>query len=180
MTSTLLVIDMQRRVIAEAHDRDGVVARIAALVDRARTEKVPVVWVQHSDDQLLRASDGWQLADGLSPADGEPVVHKQYGDAFAETELADLLAETGTDRLVITGAASEQCVRAALHSAVLKGYDVVLVSDAHTTNDLIFDDHNLPATQLIDMINVIAEYGLQWPDASGSVATAVEVQLTTT
>ncbi|MDN5726513.1 MAG: isochorismatase family protein [Propionibacteriales bacterium] len=179
MPTALAVIDLQRQVIADAHDRGGVVARTAALVERARTEQVPVIWVQHNAAHLVRDSDGWQLANGLSPAADEPVVHKQYSDAFAETDLADALAKTDTDRLVIAGAASEQCVRATLHSAVIKGYDVVLVSDAHTTQDLVFDGHDLPATQLIDVINAIAQYGLVWPGASGSTATAATVDLTT-
>lgn len=176
MTTALIVIDLQRDVIANAHDRDGVVARTAALVDRARTEGSPVIWVQHNSEEMPRDTDGWQFADKLVPARDEPLVHKQYGDAFADTELADVLERLGVDRLVVTGAASEQCIRCTLHSAVIKGYPVTLVSDAHTTQDLVFAGHDLPATQLIDFTNVYAEYGLEWPNVSGSVATAAEVE----
>lgn len=178
MTTAVLVIDLQRDVIADAHDRDGVVTRTAALVDRARAEGTPVIWVQHNSEELVRDTDGWQFADGLVPGSGETLIHKQYGDAFAETELGDVLERLGADRLVVTGAASEQCIRCTLHSAVIKGFPVTLVSDAHTTNDLVFDGHNLPATQIIDFTNVYAAYGLDWPNASGSVATAAEVELT--
>lgn len=59
---------------------------------------------------------------------------------------------------------------------MIKGYPVTLVSDAHTTQDLVFDGHDLPATQLIDFTNVYAEYGLEWPKAAGSVAKAAEVE----
>lgn len=179
MTTALLVIDLQRDAIANTHDRDGVVARTAALVDRARTEGTPVIWVQHNGDELVRDTDGWQFADGLVPAAEEPLIHKQYGDAFAETDLADVLERLGIERLVITGAQSEMCIRCTLHSAVIKGYPVTLVSDAHTTQDLVFDGHDLPATQMIDFTNVYAEYGLDWPNAGGSVATAAEVELST-
>lgn len=180
MSTALIVIDLQRDVIANAHDRDGVVSRTAGLVERARAEGVPVVWVQHNDEALPRDTDGWQFVPELKPGTDEPLIHKQYGDAFADTELAEVLERLGAERLVITGASTEQCIRCTLHSAVIKRYDVTLVSDAHTTEDLIFDGHNLPATQLIDFTNVYVEYGLTWPGASGSVATAAGVELTVT
>ncbi|NUR39834.1 MAG: isochorismatase family protein, partial [Streptomyces sp.] len=55
--TALLVIDVQKGVVADAHERDAVVATIAALVDRAREEGAPVVWVQHSDEDLVKGSD---------------------------------------------------------------------------------------------------------------------------
>ena len=49
--TALVVIDVQNGVVAEAHERDAVVANISALVDKARGEGVPVVWVQHSAER---------------------------------------------------------------------------------------------------------------------------------
>ena len=46
--TALLVIDVQNGVVAAAHERDAVVSNVAGLVERARQESVPVVWVQHS------------------------------------------------------------------------------------------------------------------------------------
>ena len=54
--TALLVIDVQNGVVADAHQRDEVVANIRTLVDRARGQAVPIVWVQHSDDNLERGS----------------------------------------------------------------------------------------------------------------------------
>lgn len=71
------------------------IANIGTLVERARGENVPVVWVQHSDDDLLRDSDAWQHVPELAPHDSEPRVHKSHGDAFEGTELEVLLAERG-------------------------------------------------------------------------------------
>ncbi|MGA1593842.1 MAG: isochorismatase family protein, partial [Ilumatobacteraceae bacterium] len=65
--SALVVIDVQNGVVADAHDRDGVVARIADLVERARSQSVTVIWVQHSDDELVKGSDAWNIVDGLRP-----------------------------------------------------------------------------------------------------------------
>jgi len=133
--TALLVIDVQNDVVAEAHNRDGVIANIAALVDKARAEDVPVVWVQHSDADLPRDSDGWQYVPELARDDSEPLVHKEYGDSFDSTDLEALLAERGVGHLVVAGAQTDACIRSTLHGAVVRGYDATLVSDAHTTDD---------------------------------------------
>jgi nicotinamidase-related amidase len=131
----LLVIDTQNGVLAETHDRDPVVANIARLVDAARAAEVPVVWVQHADDNLLAGSDAWQIVPELAPDPAEPVVHKNYPDSFEDTELESVLAGHGVSRVLVAGAQTDECIRATLHGATVRGYDVTLVSDAHTTED---------------------------------------------
>jgi nicotinamidase-related amidase len=133
--TALLVIDVQNGVVAGAHERDTVVANIAGLVERARAERVPVVWVQHSDEQLARGSDDWRIVPELAPGDGEPIVEKTYGDSFEETSLETVLAGLGVGRLVVVGAQTDACIRSTLHGSLVRGYDAVLVSDAHTTED---------------------------------------------
>ncbi|MBO0840657.1 MAG: cysteine hydrolase [Sciscionella sp.] len=134
--TALLVIDVQNDVMAGTHDRDGVVANIAALVARARAENVPVVWVQHSSDEMPEGSDGWRYVDELRQADGEPLVAKRYPDSFEETTLEKELAERKIGHVVVTGAQTDECIRSTLHGAMVRGYDVTLVGDAHTTEDL--------------------------------------------
>jgi nicotinamidase-related amidase len=134
--TALLVIDVQNGVVAEAHERDAVVANVGSLVEQARRERIPVVWVQHSDEQLARESDAWQIVPELTPGDAEPLVEKHYGDAFEETRLETVLSGLGVGRLVVVGAQTDACIRSTLHGALARGYDVILVSDAHTTEDL--------------------------------------------
>jgi nicotinamidase-related amidase len=134
--TALLVIDVQNGVVAEAHNRDDVIDNINTLVDRARDAEVPVVWVQHTDDDLPRDSDKWQYVPELVRRDTEPLVHKSYGDSFEDTELESLLAERGVGRVIVTGAQTDACIRSTLHGALVRGYDVTLVGDAHTTEDL--------------------------------------------
>jgi nicotinamidase-related amidase len=134
--TALLVIDVQNDVVAGAHNRDAVVANIASLVDRARAENVPVVWVQHSDDDLPEGSDGWRYVSELPQEEPEPVIHKHYGDSFEDTDLETVLAEQKVGRLIVAGAQTDACIRSTLHGAIVRGYDATLVSDAHTTEDL--------------------------------------------
>jgi nicotinamidase-related amidase len=172
--TALLVIDVQNGVVAGAHDRDGVVGTINALVHKARAEQVPVVWVQHSDEDLEQGSDDWQIVDELSPADDEPVVQKHYGDSFEDTELESILAARRIGRVVVSGAQSDACVRSTLHGALVRGYDVTLVGDAHTTEDLT--EYGAPSPDL-----VISHTNLYWqwakaPGRRGDVVTSTEVR----
>lgn len=134
--TALVVIDVQDGIFATVHERDAVVTKIASLVDRARDSSVPVVWVQHSSDELKYGSDAWKIVPELSPRQEEPHIHKKFGDSFEGTDLEVVLAGLGVGRLVVTGAATDWCVRSTLHGAFVRGYDATLVSDAHTTQDM--------------------------------------------
>lgn len=166
--TALLVIDVQNGVVAGAYHRDEVVANIRALVDKARAGGVPVVWVQHSDEQLPRDSDSWQYVPELVRDGPEPLVHKSYGDSFEGTDLEDILARRGVGRLVVTGAQTDACVRSTLHGAFVRGYDVILVGDAHTTEDLT--EYGAPSPE-----KVIAHTNLywKWQSAPGRSAATV-------
>lgn len=153
--TALLVVDVQNDVVAGAYNRDGVIANIGVLVERARIESVPVVWVQHSDDEMPKGSDGWRYVPELTQQESEPVVHKRYGDAFDDTDLEAVLAELEVGRLIIAGAQTDQCIRSTLHGAIVRGYDVRLVGDAHTTED--FSRWGAPTPD-----KVIAHTNLYW------------------
>lgn len=133
--TALLIVDVQTGVVEGAHRRDAVVANIGTLVDRARQERVPVVWVQHSDDQLVQGSAEWRIVPELAPGDAEPVVEKNYGDSFEGTDLENVLSSLGVGRLIVAGAQTDACIRSTLHGAIVRGYDATLVGDAHTTQD---------------------------------------------
>jgi nicotinamidase-related amidase len=133
--TALMVIDVQKGVVADAHQRDAVVANIATLVDKAREEGAPIVWVQHSDEQLEKGSDAWDYVPELARQESEPLVHKTFGDSFEDTDLEEVLAEARVGRLVVTGAQTDACIRSTIHGAFARGYDVTLVGDAHTTED---------------------------------------------
>ncbi len=172
--TALLVIDVQNGVVGGAHERDAVVANVAALVDKARAAQVPVVWVQHSSDELVEGSDAWQYVPELARADGEPLVAKQYADAFEDTDLEPVLAGLQVGHLVVAGAQTDECIRGTLHGAVTRGYDATLVADAHTTEDL--SAYGAPPPD-----KVIAHTNLYWtyhraPGRSAGTTTTDSVQ----
>jgi nicotinamidase-related amidase len=133
--TALLVVDVQNGVVTGAHERDAVVANIGDLVEKARREKVPVIWVQHESDELVKGEDPWRIVPELSPDQAEPLIEKRYGDSFEDTPLENVLSGLGVGRLVVAGAQTDACIRSTLHGALARGYDATLVSDAHTTED---------------------------------------------
>jgi nicotinamidase-related amidase len=153
--TALLVIDVQNGVVAEAHNRDTVIANIKSLVTRARAENVPLIWVQHSDEDLPSGTYEWQYVAELDQRDWEPLVHKRFGDSFEDTDLETHLAELGVGKVVVTGAQTDACVRSTIHGAMVRGYDVVLVGDAHTTEDQT--EYGAPPPE-----DVIAHTNLYW------------------
>jgi nicotinamidase-related amidase len=169
--TALLVLDVQNGVVEGAHERDAVVANVGSLVEKAREEQVPVVWVQHSDEQLTRESEKWRIVPELAPGDAEPLVEKHYADAFEETALEGVLSGLGVGRLVVAGAQTDECIRSTLHGALVRGYDATLVSDAHTTEDLTA--WGAPPPQ-----QVIAHTNLYWGNhrAPGRMAGTVETK----
>jgi len=134
-TKALLVIDVQKDVVANALRTSEVVENINSLVSSARTSGVPVIWVQHSDDYLEKGSDGWEIIDELAPLPNEVRIYKTEASSFAETDLQAQLDSLGTKSLIITGAQTNYCVNATSNAGVELGYQVTLVSDAHTTED---------------------------------------------
>ncbi|MDT4909008.1 MAG: hypothetical protein QOI69_2249 [Pseudonocardiales bacterium] len=168
--TALLVIDVQNGVMAGAHNRANVIANIAVLVDKARAGNVPVVWVQHSSDDLPEGSDVWRYVAELTQEESEPVVHKRYGDSFDDTDLEAVLAERKVGRLIVSGAQTDECIRATLHGAIVRGYDATLVGDAHTTEDLSQWGAPTP-DKVIDHTNLYWEHHTAPGRQAGTVST---------
>jgi isochorismate hydrolase len=174
----LLVVDVQNSVVERAYKRDEVVANVVSLIEKARRERVPVVWVQHSDEQLPSGSDGWQIVPELTPGNDEPLVEKHYGDSFEATTLETVLSDLGVGRLIVSGAQTDACIRSTIHGAFVRGYDVTLVSDAHTT-----ENHTTwgapPPEQVIAHTNLYWTYQAAPGRTAGTVETK-DVEFATT
>jgi len=168
--TALLVVDVQNGVVEGAPERDVVVANVGGLVEKARREQVPVIWVQHSDDGLVRESDEWRIVPELTPNDAEPLIEKNYGDSFEGTTLETVLSSLGVGRLVVVGAQTDACIRSTLHGAFARGYDATLVSDAHTTEDQTAWGAP-PPDQVIAHTNLYWTYQTAPGRTAGTVAT---------
>ena len=177
-STALVVIDVQVGILesARAYHRSEVLGRISSLLERARASGTPIIYVQHDGPQghaVEVGSSGWQIHPEIAPAPGEPVVRKSASDSFFQTNLQRELEERGIRHLVITGAMTEYCVDTTCRRATSLGYDVTLVSDAHTTHD----NDLLSAAVIISHHNALLD-GFDAGDHSISVKPSERVELT--
>lgn len=144
MAKALVIIDVQKGMWGHPdyppHDGDGVVARIAGLIEKARAAGAPVLYVQHHavgepDHPLMPGKPGFAFHDAIAPRPGDDVTVKHRSSAFHGTDFDAKLKKAGIDHLVVTGMQSEYCVDSAVRGAYERGYRVTLVSDAHSTGD---------------------------------------------
>lgn len=173
--TALVVIDVQRDVVADASEEARTLAVIGDLVTAARRTGRPVVWVRHEDERLVAGSPGAEWAGGLEPAAREPVITKTFRDAFEQTGLKSCLTDLGADQLVIVGAQSEYCVSTTAHRALVEGFDVTLVEDGHTTTEPT-SGSGLSACQAIDHTNAIFRT-LRYPGRTVRVAMSTSLNL---
>lgn len=177
--SALIVVDTQVGVINRAWDTTRVIGNVLRAVERARAQGVPVIWVQHSDSELVLDSPAWQLVPELVPLDTEPIVHKRYESSFEDTGLEDLLARLGVSHVVLAGAMSNWCIRATAYGALDRGYDLTLVKDAHTTASVEFENgFRIEAEKIVQELNLVMRW-LTYPGRTSGTAAAAEVAFAT-
>lgn len=173
--TALLVVDVQAGVVAEAWEAERVVGNVARVVDGARQAGVPVLWVQHHDDELVHGSPGWQWAAPLQPRADEARIDKGHNSAFEETGLEAALAHARITHLVLAGAATNWCIRATAYGALERGYDLTLVGDAHTTGPIeLASGRRIEARDLVDDLNVAMRW-LSYPGRRNTVVPASEI-----
>jgi nicotinamidase-related amidase len=173
-TSVLLVIDVQNAVVENGFDTHAVVERIGRVVYAARTAGTPIVYVQHEDEWMTPGSEGWHIRPEVAPIVGEPIVAKRYPDSFVETNLAETLSALGAGHLIIAGAQSDACIRSTSHRALIEGYDVTLISDAHTTSEQEFGGVTIAAEQNVAQVNAAAPW-IRYPNTTSALATHDEI-----
>ncbi len=151
--SALLVIDVQNGVVDGAFEREGTIARINDVIAAARAKDVPIIWVQHSDEELVIDSHEWQIVPELVPHSDEKIVRKLFRNSFVETDLEVILQALNVAHLYICGAQTNNCVRHTCHGALERGYDITLVSDAHTASGYDWKGHTIDAEDVINEQN---------------------------
>jgi hypothetical protein len=103
--SALILVDAQNTYRTGVMQLSGVEPALdacASLLARARALKVPVIHIQHDagpgTPYDIRAEIG-AIADKVAPAEGEPVVVKNYPNSFLNTDLDARLKALGVKNL---------------------------------------------------------------------------------
>lgn len=154
----LVIIDVQVGIIDGFHAYRGreVLEHINRLLSKARASNTPVIYVQHDGEKghpLEVGSEGWRIHPEIKPREEDLIIRKRASDSFFETALQHELEAGGVKHLIVTGCMTEYCVDTTARRAVSMGYDVTLVSDAHTT----IDNKRLTAAQIIAHHNALLD-----------------------
>ena len=173
--SVLLIVDVQVDVVKGAWESERIVGNVAIAIERARAAGVPVIWVQHTDEDLVQGSPEWQWVPELVTAGNELLIHKKFNSSFEQTTLDAALAELGATHIVLAGCATNWCIRATAYGALERGYDLTLVKDAHTTKTMDLENGvSLEAATLVDDLNIAMTW-LSYPGRRNTTAKAVEL-----
>jgi nicotinamidase-related amidase len=172
----MVVVDVQVGVMKAAWEAQRVINNVSRAVERARSEAVPVIWVQHSNQELPKDSVQWQWVPELVPAKGEPLIHKRYNSSFEQTSLDSELASLGATHIVLAGAATNWCIRATAYGALDRGYDLTLVKDAHTTESMQLNSGlMIQAQTVIEELNIAMTW-LEYPGLKNGTASANDIE----
>ena len=174
----LIVVDVQIGVMQAAWQAARIIKNINIAVNKARMQNVPIIWVQHSDDELIHDSPNWEWVPELSPLAGEIRIDKNYNSSFEQTPLEETLASLGATHIVLAGAATNWCIRATAYGALERGYDLTLLEDAHTTDTVELDNGvTIEAVDIIRDLNMTMNW-LSYPGRSNLVTSVEAVDFT--
>lgn len=141
--SVLLFIDGQREYTRGRVPLTGIEAAVeegARLLHFARAQGMPVIHAIHHGRPGAPLFDphgeGSRFIDALAPRPGETVLIKSLPNAFAGTELAARIRDTGRREIVIAGFATHMCVSATARSALDHGFRNTVVAAATAARDL--------------------------------------------
>jgi nicotinamidase-related amidase len=173
--SILLVVDAQVGVMQGAWEETRIINNIATVVEKARKANIPVIWVQHEDEELKNGSAAWQIVPQLTPAEGEVKIYKHFNSSFEETSLDETLSDLGATHIVLAGAVTNWCIRATAYAALDRGYDLTLVKDAHTTETTVLKDGSkIEASGIITDLNISMAW-LSYPGRKNAAEKAEEI-----
>ena len=100
---------------------------------------------------FLEGSPGGRWPDGMTPADDELVISKQYPSAFFGTSLSSTLTTWGIDTLIHTGLTTSGCIRATCIDCSSHGFIPIIAREA------CGDRH--PAPHVANLFDMHAKYG---------------------
>jgi nicotinamidase-related amidase len=153
----VIVVDLQNEYLSTGKlplvGIDSALTNAARVINGARSSGDTVVHVRHEFTDpatpfFAPGTDGVQIHPTVAPAEGEPVVVKNYPNSFLKTELKQLLDDEGIEEVTIVGAMSHMCIDATTRAASDFGYKATVVHDACATRDLEFDGKVVPADQV--------------------------------
>lgn len=158
--SALLIIDVQNGMFLEENpvfNSSLIINNLKQLLGKARINDVPIIYIQHNAPtgrMLATGTKEWEINHEIKPEPKDTIIQKTTPDSFYKTNLQEELQKHPIEHLIITGIQSEVCVDTTCRNAYSLGYEITLVTDAHST----WDSGDLTAQQIINHHNKV----LRW------------------
>lgn len=132
----LLVIDTQNLIVTETlYAFDSFVKNVADLLRAARKGGTEVIFVRHSDEELMPGTPGFDIYPAFAPKPGEKIFDKHFNSAFRETGLAEYLLAEGQTELMTVGLQTDYCIDATVKSGFERGFRMIVPAFCNTTED---------------------------------------------
>ncbi|WP_269792822.1 cysteine hydrolase family protein [Stenotrophomonas sp. Iso1] len=153
----VIVIDLQNEYLPTGKlpltGIEAAVANAVTVIADARAKGIPVLHVRHESAGneapiFVPGTDAVKIQTAVAPLSDEPVIVKNFVNAFRDTDLKQQLESRGIKDVVILGAMSHMCVDAGVRACADMGYTVTVLHDACATLDLEFNGVSVPAAQV--------------------------------
>lgn len=181
----LILQDLQNDVIIDGgafaesgspdHAREqNVVANARRLAETCRNRGIPVIHVWYVVDEgapglklnaplfegvaegaLVRGSWGAAPAEGLEPQDGDFVIEKMRMSAWQGTNLENVLAGTGRDTIIVSGAWTNMSIEHTARTGADKGYYMVVPENGCST--MSADWHNASINYALQNVSTVTD-----------------------
>ncbi len=140
--SVLVLVDCQMEYVSGGLPLSGIEGALAEchdLLARARAGGAEIAHIAHkgkAGGAFDREGAGGQIADAVAPKGIEPVIEKSLPNAFAGTNLDEVIRNSGRTQLIIAGFMTHMCVSSTARAALDLGYSTTIVANATATRDL--------------------------------------------
>lgn len=154
METALVLIDIQNDYFKggrnELVNTEQAIAHVKQALSLFREKGLPIFYVQHISLQenamfFLPDTYGIKIYEQIFPQVNEKVIVKHTPDSFFQTELQRCLDTIGIKQLAICGMMSHMCIDTTVRTAKQLGYEVLLLSEACSTRDLVWNNTVIPA-----------------------------------
>ncbi|MGB9038369.1 MAG: cysteine hydrolase family protein [Acinetobacter calcoaceticus] len=170
--SALLVIDMQHGLFngdPKPHNVKLVLSNILSLIEYCGLNDRPIIFIRHVGEKGTPLDPNGRNTQLITDLPFNPhkdtVIEKMYPSSFKNTVLKEVLEKLNIDEIIITGMKTEYCIDTTVRAASEYGYEVTLISDAHTTTDSaalnalqIIDHHNQVLSNAFAQLKTTAEF----------------------
>ena len=133
----LLIVDTQKLIVNEKlYEFDRFVSNVKELINKARTNRIEVIYVRHDDgpdSELTKGNIGFEIYEEFKPINGERIFDKNVNSAFKGTGLLEYLINKGEKDIIIAGLQTDYCIDATIKCGFEHGFNIIVPAYAYTT-----------------------------------------------